>query len=79
MQVDFENAFNGVKRSKMMSKVEWRHKARVQRMEEMKGKTDAVVAEKKRFAAKLKDTQDVVKKEELKGGENLTQVEEKFD
>ena len=63
----------------MMAEVEWMHEARVQRMEEMKGKTDAVVAEKKRFAAKLKDMQDNVKKKELKGGENLTRVEEKFD
>ena len=62
MQVDFENAFNRVKRNKMMAEVEWMHEARVQRMEEMKGKTDAVVAEKKRFAAKLKDMQDSVKK-----------------
>ena len=52
----------------------WRHEARVQRMEEMKGKTDAVDAEKKRVAAKLKEVQDRVKKEEQKGGDNLTEL-----
>ena len=52
----------------------WRHEARVQRMEEMKGKTDAVDAEKRRVAAKLKEVQDRVKKEEQKGGDNLTEL-----
>merc|ERR1712106_133224 len=52
----------------------WRHEARVQRMEDMKGKTDAVEAEKKRVASKLKEVQERVKKEEQQGGDNLTEM-----
>ena len=52
----------------------WRHEARVQRMEDMKGKTDAVEAEKKRVASKLKEVQERVKKEEQQGGDNLTEL-----
>lgn len=52
----------------------WRHEARVQRMEEMKNKSTAVEAEKKKIAAKLKEVQERVKKEEQSGGDNLTEL-----
>ena len=49
----------------------WRHEARVQRMEEMKAKTDSVEAEKKKIEAKLKEVRERVRKEEESGGDNL--------
>ena len=49
----------------------WRHEARVQRMEEMKAKTDSVEAEKKKIEAKLKEIRERVQKEEEAGGDNL--------
>ena len=52
----------------------WRHEARVQRMEEMKAKTDSVEAEKKKIEAKLKEVKERVKKEEESGGDNLEEL-----
>ena len=52
----------------------WRHEARVQRMEEMKAKTDSVEAEKKKIEAKLKEVKERVKREEESGGDNLEEL-----
>jgi len=52
----------------------WRHEARVQRMEEMKAKTDMVESEKKKIEAKLKEVKERVKKEEESGGDNLEEL-----
>jgi len=52
----------------------WRHEARVQRMEEMKSKEDAVSAEKKKIEAKLREVKERVKKEEEGAGDNLTEL-----
>ena len=52
----------------------WRHEARVQRMEEMKAKTDMVESEKKKIEAKLKEVKERVKREEESGGDNLEEL-----
>ena len=52
----------------------WRHEARVQRMEDMKKKTDTVEDEKKKIEAKLKEVRERVKKEEEAGGDNLHEL-----
>ena len=52
----------------------WRHEARVQRMEDMKNKTDSVEAEKKKIEAKLKEVRERVKREEEAGGDNLDEL-----
>ena len=57
----------------------WRHEARVQRMEEMKNKTDAVDAEKKQIEAKLKEVQERVKKEQQQGGDNLVELKKSLN
>jgi len=49
----------------------WRHEARVQRMEDMKSKTESVEAEKRKIEAKLKEVKERVKREEEAGGDNL--------
>ena len=49
----------------------WRHEARVQRMDDMKNKTESVEAEKKKIEAKLKEVKERVKREEEAGGDNL--------
>jgi len=52
----------------------WRHEARVQRMEEMAKKAEAVDTEKKKIEAKLKEVKDKVKKEEEAGGDSLIEL-----
>jgi len=52
----------------------WRHEARVQRMEEMKAKTEMVESEKKKIEAKLKEVKERVKREEESGGDNLEEL-----
>ena len=52
----------------------WRHEARVQRMEDMKNKTDSVETEKKKIEAKLKEVRERVKREEEAGGDNLEEL-----
>ena len=57
----------------------WRHEARVQRMEDMKKKTDAVNDEKKKIEAKLKEVKERVKKEEQQGGDNLVELKKSLN
>lgn len=49
----------------------WRHEARIQREEEMRKKTEAVEAEKRKIETKLREVKERVKKEEELGGNNL--------
>jgi len=57
----------------------WRHEARVQRMEDMDKKTEAVAAEKKKVEAKLKEVKEKVKKEEELGGGNLNELKKSLN
>ena len=57
----------------------WRHEARVQRMEEMKNKTDSVENEKKKIEAKLKEVKERVKREEESGGDNLDDLKKSLN
>ena len=57
----------------------WRHEARVQRMEDMKNKTETVENEKKKIEAKLKEVRERVKREEEAGGDNLEDLKKSLN